>query len=482
LIAIVLKSAPINFPEHCYYNTVYFISKRIVSTFAQEYPVIIDPMKKKIRKEILSLALPLMLSNLLDQAVVIVDIFLVGGVGASAIAAVGLAQLLFMTVLTLLYGLSMGTLVVVSQLRGAGREEEAARTGYQSLVVGAVIAFFIGLVGGAFGQKAAVLLGAEEEVARLTGQYVRLLSLFFPFSVSVIILTGILQGWGDTRTPMKAGFLVNILHVIFAYPLIYGKLGLPGLGVAGAALAVGLSELIEAGFLMFHVFKARRLVPKPFDLGLTKRVIRVGIPVFGQRIFQQIGQMAYARAVLVYGTVAYAAHQVGLAIEALSYLQGGAFSIAAASTVGASVGARKYKAARLKNWEANRIAVLIMAGMGLVFFFFPYLLLRIFTQDPEVIRLGTFFLKIVAVMQVPLAITMVLEGSLKGAGDTRFLLLVTIAGMWMVRVPLSSLFSFSLGLPLVFVWGVMVVDWFTRMTILLMRYRSERWQRAGVIR
>jgi putative MATE family efflux protein len=439
-------------------------------------------MKKKIRKEILSLALPLMLSNLLDQAVVIVDIFLVGGVGASAIAAVGLAQLLFMTVLTLLYGLSMGTLVVVSQLRGAGREEEAARTGYQSLLVGAFVALLIGLVGGAFGQHAAILLGAEDEVARLTGRYVRLLSLFFPFSVSVIILTGVLQGWGDTRTPLKAGILVNLLHVLFAYPLIYGQWGMPNLGVSGAALAVGLSELAEAGFLIIQAFRKGRLIPKPFDLKLTHTVVRIGIPVFGQRIFQQFGQMAYARAVLVYGTVAYAAHQVGLAIEALSYLQGGAFSIAAASAVGASVGARKYKVARLKSWEANRIAVLIMAGMGLVFFFFPYLLLRIFTADPEVIRLGTSFLKIVAVMQVPLAITMVLEGSLKGAGDTRFLLLVTLAGMWMVRVPLSSIFSYGLGLPLVFVWSVMVVDWFTRMTILLFRYRSEHWQRAKVIR
>src|SRR5437867_6719424 len=122
-------------------------------------------MKQQIRKEILSLALPLMASNLLDQAIVIVDIFLVGGIGAAAIAAVGLGQLLFTTVFTLIYGLSMGTLVVVSQLRGAGRVEEAARTGYQSLLVGVVIALLVGLLGGAFGRQAAIFLGAEEEVA-----------------------------------------------------------------------------------------------------------------------------------------------------------------------------------------------------------------------------------------------------------------------------------------------------------------------------
>lgn len=439
-------------------------------------------MKKQIRKEILSLALPLMVSNLLDQAIVIVDIFLVGGIGAAAIAAVGLGQLLFTTVITLIFGISMGTLVVVSQLRGAGREEEAARTGYQSLLIGVTIALFIGFLGGAGGHAAAILLGAEEEVARLTGQYVRLLALFFPFTVGVTILVGIMQGWGDTKTPMRAVALINILHILFAYSLIYGKWGAPRLGVTGAALAVGLSSVIGTAFLITKAFRTGRIVLGPFDLELTKRVIRVGGPVFGQRILQQTGQMAYAKAVLVYGTVAYAAHQVGLAIEALSYLQGGAFSIAAATAVSESVGAQRYEVAKLKNWEANRMAVLIMASMGLIFFFFPYLLLRIFTRDLEVIHLGTFFLKIVAVMQVPLAITMVLEGSLKGAGDTRFLLLVTIAGMWVVRVPLSSLFSYGLGLPLVFVWGVMVIDWFTRMTIVLLRYRSERWQEARVIR
>src|SRR3990172_3134423 len=112
-------------------------------------------MRKKIRREILSLALPLMVSNLLDQAIVVVDIFLVGGIGASAIAAVGLGQLLFSAAITLIYGLSMGTLVVVSQLRGAGHREEAARTGYQSLLTGLALALVISFLGGTFGQTAA---------------------------------------------------------------------------------------------------------------------------------------------------------------------------------------------------------------------------------------------------------------------------------------------------------------------------------------
>jgi Na+-driven multidrug efflux pump len=145
---------------------------------------------------------------------------------------------------------------------------------------------------------------------------------------------------------------------------------------------------------------------------------QVGAPVSGERIVQQAGILAYTKIVLLYGTVSYAAHQVGLSIESLSFLPGYGFAIAAATMVGQSIGARKYTRAKLENWEANRLAIGIMSAMGLVFFFFPYALLRAFTSDESVIELGTLFLKIVALIQIPLALTMVLAGSLRGAGDT----------------------------------------------------------------
>jgi Na+-driven multidrug efflux pump len=119
--------------------------------------------------------------------------------------------------------------------------------------------------------------------------------------------------------------------------------------------------------------------------------------------------------------------------------------------------------------------------MGILFFFFPYLLLRLFTSDPEVITLGTLFLKIAALIQIPLAITMVLSGSLKGAGDTRYLLGITMVGAWLVRVPVSFYFAFVMPAGIVYVWGVMVLDWFVRMSLTLLRYRSEKWRQVKVI-
>lgn len=433
-------------------------------------------LRREVRREIARLALPVALSSLLQRSVSIVDIFLVGGLGAGAIAAVGIAQLLVFCAMTIVWGLSAGTTVVIAQLWGARRYQEAKRTAFYALAMGLGLALALAAIGIAMGPAGAVFIGAEPSVTASLENYVLIIFLVLPFSILVNILAGILHGIGDTRTPLYSVILVNILHVLIAYPLIYGKWGAPSLGIDGAAIAIGISEAMGVLFLLSAQVRRPFLSLGRPDPQRIRDVIRIGFPVFGDRAFQQAGQMLYLKIVMLYGTAAYAAHQVGLAIEALSFMPGQGLSIAVTTMVGQSLGAQKLKRAHVAQWEANRIAVILMASMGVVFFFFPYLLLRLFTSDPEVIELGTLFLKIVAILQIPLAITMVLNGSLKAAGDTGFLLFTTIVGSWFVRVPLAYLFAVVLKTPLAFVWGIMVLDWTIRMTLLLVRYRQRPWQ------
>jgi putative MATE family efflux protein len=317
-------------------------------------------------------------------------------------------------------------------------------------------------------------------VLGLANDYIKIIFAVFGFTALVNILCNILYGTGDTRTPLLVVVLINILHIVIAYPLIYGHWGAPRLGLIGAAIAIGISEGVGMLILLGVLYHRGIIHAGRFNLALLREVIRIGLPVFGDRALQQAGQTLYLKMIMLYGTTAYAAHQVGLSIEALSFMPGYGFSIAVTTAVGQSLGANQRDRANLINWEANRFAVMLMAGMGMVFFFFPYLLLRLFTSDLEVIRLGTQFLIIVAILQVPLAITMVLSGSLKGAGDTRYLLFTTIVGSWLVRVPLAYLFSVVLGLSLPFVWSIMVVDWVVRMVLLLIRYRSNRWHPSSL--
>lgn len=438
-------------------------------------------MEKNIRQQVFSLALPVVLSSLLQRSVGIVDIFLVGGLGASSIAAVGIAQIMVFVAMSVSWGINVGVTVQVSQLWGAGRRAEAAQAAYQAMLLTVAAAGLIMLLGLAFGGRVAVVLGASGEVQGIISDYARIIFSFIFFSIAINVTSGIMHGAGDTKTPLYSTLIVNILHVAVAYPLIYGYLGLPKLGVKGAAIAIAVSESMGATFLFLRsLVKKYIVIAKKLDWKFTVMTVRLGLPILFDRLLQNMGSLLFAKVILLYGTAVYAAHQVGLAIEAFSFMPGYGIAVAAATMVGQNLGAGRTADARLSAYEANRLAVFLMAAMGLVFFFFPYGLLRAFTSDPEVIRYGIMYMKIVAFAQVPLAITMVAAGSLRGAGDTGFIMFATIAGMWMVRLPVAAVLATLLKAPIRAVWSVMILDWLVRMSLLIWRYRKESWGKLKI--
>ncbi len=438
-------------------------------------------MQPNIRQQVFSLALPVVLSSLLQRSVGIVDIFLVGGLGASSIAAVGIAQVLVFVVMSVSWGINVGATVLVSQLWGAGRKEDAAKAAYQAVLAALAAAVVITLFGLRFGNGIASLLGAAGEVKVLLSGYTHIIFSFILFTIAINVLSGIMQGTGDTKTPLYATLIVNILHVVIAYPLIYGRWGMPKLGVPGAAIAIAMSESMGAGFLFIRSLHKRYVVmTRHLEWKYTAMTYRLGYPIFIDRLLQNTGSLLFAKVILLYGTAVYAAHQVGLAIEAFSFMPGYGIAIAAATMVGQNLGAGKPDHARISAFEANRLAVIVMAGMALVFFFFPYALLHAFTRDQDVIQYGILYMKIVAFAQVPLAVTMVAGGSLRGAGDTGFIMFATIAGMWLIRLPVAALLAtvFHAGIRLV--WAVMILDWLVRMTLLLWRSKKENWGRLDI--
>ena len=438
-------------------------------------------MKTSIRKQMFKLAVPVVLSSFLQRSVGIVDIFLVGGLGASSIAAVGIAQVMVFVVMSLSWGVNVGVTVLVSQLWGADRKNDAGRAAYQAMLLAAAAAVGIMAVGNLYGWRIAALLGANQEVQQILFDYTRVIFTFIFFTIAINVLSGIMHGTGDTRTPLYATLIVNILHVVVAYPLIYGKFGLPALGVTGAAIAVAISECMGAAFLFARSLNRRYIViTRQLEMKLTMMTLRLGWPIFIDRFLQNAGSLVFAKVILLYGTTVYAAHQVGLAIEAISFMPGYGIAVAAATMVGQNLGAGRPDDARISAFEANRLAVLLMSVMALLFFFFPYVLLRLFTSDPEVIGYGILYMKIVAFAQVPLAVTMVLTGSLRGAGDTGFIMFATIAGMWLVRLPVTALLATAFKAPIRSIWSVMIIDWLVRMALLLWRYRQQRWGRLEI--
>ncbi|ACM22109.1 sodium-driven efflux pump, MatE and MatE domain-containing [Geotalea daltonii FRC-32] len=432
------------------------------------------PTKRvSIRRNVLNLSLPVLLSSLFQRLVSIVDIFIVGGLGAAAIAATGLGQLLIFVVMTVFWGLATGTTVVIAHLWGGGRRAEARRAAFAACLACAGMAIIASFLGWYFGEELARFLGAREDVLNFASGYVKLVFLYFAFTAGLNILSAIMHGTGNTRTPMEGIILVNILHVLIAYPLVYGKFGFPQLGVTGAAYAINISELCGFLYLLVQALRKNYIKIGRPDLPLFRRVWQVGYPVALERIAQQSGQLFYSKFIISYGTAAYAAHQIGLSIESLSFMPGAGMGIAASTLMGQALGARKISRARISHNEALRLAIIVMAFMAALFFFMPHLLIGLFTNDPEVIEKGCVFLRLVAFAQVPLAISFVYAGSLRGTGDTHYVFLVTLIAMWGIRVLLSYIAAVPLHLSLYMVWGVFLLDWLFRATAFAWRYKQR---------
>jgi len=190
-------------------------------------------------------------------------------------------------------------------------------------------------------------------------------------------------------------------------------------------------------------------------------------------------QMVYTRMVLFTSLSAYAAHTVGIMIEAISFLPGFGFAQAATTLVGQRLGAKQPEQARKYGNQALLIGLIVMGFVGLTFWFFPHLWMKLFTNDPEVTRYGITFCKIAAIIQVPLAFSMVLAGTLRGAGQTRWVLYTTLVGGWIFRIPFAYLVASVWHLDIFYIWLAMPIDWAVRAGMLFIKYSDARWHETS---
>jgi putative MATE family efflux protein len=431
-----------------------------------------------IRKAVLRLALPIVGSNLLQRGVGIVDALMVGRLGAAELAAVGLAQLLIFFQMALVFGLGIGLTVMVAYHTGAGDAARRAQTVRTGLALGLGLAAGLSLLGLWGSRWAAALLGASGRVLELAVAYLVVSWLFFAFLVFLHLLSAIFQGAGDTRTPLKVVTVVNLLHVAVALPLVFGFLGAPALGVVGAAVGSGVSEAVGVAWLLVLAWRRGLLLPGAWaDREAVLRMGRVGWPAIGERLVTNGMQLVFARVVIGFGVAVYAAHQVGLNIESLSFLPGVAFAQAATALVGQRVGARDPEGARRTAGQALLVALAVMTAFGVTFLLAPALWVRLFTPEPEVLAWGEPLMRIMGLLQVPLAIALALAGSLRGAGETRSVLLAAIVGGWVVRIPLAVGLGVWAGHGIVLVWLTMVLDWVVRALLMGWSFTHLDWGR-----
>ncbi|MEW6229236.1 MAG: MATE family efflux transporter [Bacillota bacterium] len=442
-----------------------------------------------IRRRVVQLSLPVFAEVVLQTLTQVVDMAMVGRLGASAIAAVGLSMQPLFLGQGVFMGLSVGTTALVARFIGAENRRMARRTNHQSFLVSTGLAVVMCAAAYVYARDIVALMGAKPDVVELGTSYLRYLTPGFAVLLATMTVGGALRGAGDTTTPMKINVVVNLVNVVGNYLLIFGHLGFPALGVDGAAIATTVSRAVGGALFLWAV--ARRDCPVALprmplwsyfrvDAGLVARVLRIGVPAILERLVISSGMLVYIRMVAGLGTVVYAAHNIANNAESLSFMPGLSFATAATALVGQGLGARRPDAAERSAREALKMGIAVMGSMALVFLAIPQYLMRIYTTDPDIIRLGSVALRIVAFAQVPMGIAFIYSGALRGAGDTRSVLYVTAFAVWVVRLSVTYLLVVAAGLGLSGAWLAMVADWLVRGGYVWYRFRAGGWKRLEV--
>jgi putative MATE family efflux protein len=441
------------------------------------------PLPARAAPGIWQLAWPAITANLLASLVGIVDMKIVGALGAPAVAAVTTGNRIFFILQALLMAVTAGTTALVARAWGAGDRDEAERVARASLWLCMGIALAMSALALAIPHRLAGVFRVDPEAVELAAVFIRWQA---PFQVAVGVffaLGAALRAAGDTRTPLWIGALGNVVNVLLAYTLVYGKLGMPALGVAGAALAGGIAFGVGAVVLVAMWMRGRLLlrrsggVAEAFAGGRLRRIVDIGYPAGIEQVVWQGGFVAFLWIVSLYGTGAYAAYGIGVSLLSFSFVIGFGFSIAASTLVGQSLGARDPAGATRAGWRAMRLSMAAMTAFGLAIVLAARPLARLMIDDDEVVDLTVTFIYVLGSVQPLMALEAALGGSLRGAGDTRFPLFAVFSGLMGARVPLAALFAFR-GWAVEWIYAALIADYVVKAVLLTARFRSGRWQRA----
>jgi putative MATE family efflux protein len=429
----------------------------------------------------LELAWPGIVENVIAAAGQATVFAFVGHLGAIATAAVGASLQFLFLMFPVWRSLAIGTMAHVSRRMGEGRARTAADVARQSILLGAIAGVIFGVFFIVFAAQLLGLLGASEEVVAVGTPVLAVMGGASVFQTVWFISLSAVRAAGDSRTPMW----LAILSVILTIPLAFFFIDVVRVGPIGAAYAIVTDSAVICVLSLGLLWRGSadlsiRGGSWRLDLGLIRSLFAVSVPSAAESAMFSIGILALSGFAFRLGTNSSAAHQIVNQVESFSFLPCIGFSGAASALVGQALGMGDPRRATRSGWAAVRMAILWSTLAGIAFMVLPHALLGIFTNDEHVVEAGVGALAIVGIAQPAQAVIFALGGALRGAGDTRFPLVATIVNWFVVRLPLSYVLAFPLGLGLAGVWAGIAADYFVRAALLAWRFNSGAWQRVRV--
>ena len=463
-------------------------------------PALSGPTSTGTLGPLIVLAAPVLAEESLNMLVGYTDWYLAGHYlpGSEPKAAMSFIAYFLWILTTMFAFVGIGATALIARATGSGDRRLARRVFHQAMLSGCALALIVAALLWLAAGPLIGLMTPTVESARLAGRFVDYVKYALPAIMIEQVGTACLRGAGDTVSGLVARVFLNIANVCVSTSLITGAFGLPRLGIEGLAIGAVCGHWCGAAIIAAILFRGRVGLKwswqmARYDGELTRRMLRIGLPGGFDLVSVIACHMTYAWIIFRLGTDAAAAHGLGVQIEALSYLPGSAFAVAAATMAGQSLGAGRGDLAQRRAAVACLGAALVMSLAGLLFFFGGGDLAMFFTGDDSAVTRHTAeLLKIVACACPAMAVLQVLSASLRGAGDTRVPLVITFVGLLGVRIPLAVLLAWpavpltseveipGLHLGVAGAWLAMVLDVSLRAVLVLLRFIGGAWRHVRV--
>ena len=442
-----------------------------------------DLLRKTLQWQVVTLAWPVVLEMSGIMIAGVVTTAMVGRLGAVSLTAVGVATMVQFASAMVIAAFGTGASAIVGRESGAGQWSQVRRTTGQALLIGFLLGIGLAALGYWGATRISLLIGAEQSVSELIGQLLKVLFLFTPIYLLMVIGNAVLRGLAKTRTAFFIGTFSNLLSIGLSYLLIFGIV-FPPMGAMGVAWGMGIAQLC-GGLLALRILAADshiRLQPQSilsWHWPTVQRILQISLPAAVEQAALQGGRVVFTFLLAAVGAAQFAAHQITVQIESVSFLPGFGFYVAAMTFVAQSLG--KGRTERAVNFTVTTagLALVSMSAMGVIFFLFAENLTRLFIDDPEVVFWGALCVMVSAFEQPTISLAYVFAGALRGAGDTRWPMYVTILGVWIFRLPLVYLFVYVWQFSIVSVWVITAVDFLLRSLVLWWRFRSGNWKRLS---
>ena len=439
----------------------------------------------KESKQIIMFALPILAASIFQQLYNVVDSIIVGNViGKGALAAVGASFPVIFVLVSLLLGVSSGITVVVSQFFGAKQYDnvvKAINTFYVFIFSASILMSGLGMY---FSRDIFIALKLPAEILNDATDYLQIYLGGMIFMFGFYGTNAVMRGMGDSRTPLYFTIFSTILNIILdlLFVMVFD------MGIKGVAYASVIAQAVSFFAITIQINRSNSLIHfsrenLKFDWSIFVHSLRIGLPTGLQQSFVAIGMIAINWIVNPFGTDTIAGFTAASRLDSFASMPAMAFSTALATFVGQNIGANKIERVRRGFYATLLYSSFFSVMVSIIMYFFGADLIRIFSSDPAVIKVGYSYLVIVSSFYVVFSSMFTVHGLLRGAGDTIVIMFITLFALWLLRIPLSYYLSRpAMGLGSDGIWWGIPIAWTFGFIASFIYYKTGRWKTKGVVK